>query len=321
MPAAKGAIMQADHLELLRKAVNSILGAPPDDAPLDAQTIAVTHKPDHRCEHVTFQVSPRDWCLAYVLIPKNLARPAPAIYLQHGGDYARGKAEFISENGPTHPLATDLVARGYVVFIPDLLGYGERRAPQSDGPLYDHGYLVHQLSTRLLRGETLLRKTLWDTARGVDYLETRPEVNKKALAFVGKGNGGRLAIWAMAYDSRLRVGMAQGGMSLYSMAAKRNEWTPTEFIVPRLTQVADLNMILTLVAPRPFLISALAGETDNPDAFDIWRRAQPVYERFGAKNKLSLYTHPERANQQADLTAKAARFSAYTWLDSWLKSG
>jgi hypothetical protein len=80
---------------------------------------------------------------AYVLIPKNLKQPAPAMVdlHSHGGMFMFGKekvmdlganhptmTEYHRENYDGRPTATALVRRGYVVITIDALMFGERRA-------------------------------------------------------------------------------------------------------------------------------------------------------------------------------------------------
>jgi len=308
--------MQAHHADTFRASVTSVLGAPPDPAPLQPEVLDTVNESGFRREHIKYQVSPGDWGYAYLLIPDNVKMPAPVVYCHHRHDYLfnLGKAELVGLDGDKHyAIGLDLVKRGYVVFAPDMLGFGERRSPKSDGPTFDLAYSFHQFALRLLRGETLLEKVLWDISRGIDYLETRSEVDKRFLGLMGIGFGGKMAMWAAAVEPRIRVVAALGGIITYREQLKRGEWFQAEFVVPRLMQVADMHHIVGLVAPRPCLISALDGDSHSADAADIYQKALPMYEKQGAANRLTLYRY-----RAGNGLTPSMRYNAYNWLDSWL---
>src|SRR5205823_2352425 len=97
---------------------------------------------DHVREKVLFSTAPAFRVPAYVLIPKPLRRPAPAVVdlHSHGGMFLFGKEKVI-DLGVNHPAMTDyhernydgrptataLVRRGYVVITIDAFLFGERR--------------------------------------------------------------------------------------------------------------------------------------------------------------------------------------------------
>src|SRR5262249_52479923 len=219
--------MQPHQTGTFRASIVSVLGAPPDPCPLEPQVLEVAQCDGYRREHVKYQVNPGDWGFAYLLIPNNLTAGAPTIFVQHRHEnrFKIGKDEVVGIEGePSQAIGLELVKRGYVVFAPDALGFGERRSPKSDGDGYDLAYSFHQLALRLLRGETLLRKVIWDVSRGLDYLETRTEVNLRFMGFMGYGFGGTMALWAAALDTRIRVAVSHDGVETYCQHIKRGDW-------------------------------------------------------------------------------------------------
>ncbi len=309
--------MQAHHSDTLRESVISVLGAPPDPCPLQPEVLDVAAGKGFRREHIKFQVSPGDWSYAYLLIPDNLTSAAPVVYAHHRHEnkFNLGKSEVVGIAGDKdQAIGLELVKLGYIVFAPDAVGFGERRSPDSDGDTYDLAYSFHQLALRLLRGETLLKKVLWDVSRGLDYLETRTEVDSRYMGFMGSGYGATMALWAAAMDPRIRVAVAHGGVVTYRQHIKRGDWFQIEFVVPRLMQVADMHHILSLVAPRAFLLSAADSDPDSADALEIYQKALPIYEKYGAGNRVSLYRYQSNSSFEPTM-----RYNAYSWLDSWLK--
>lgn len=307
--------MQAQHTDAFRESVLSVLGAPPDPTPLAAEIQGTIHLRGLRREKVRYAVSPNEFAYAYLLIPDG-AKNAPVIYVHHrrSENWTVGKSETVGLAGSRdYALALDLAERGYITFAPDALGFEDRRSPDTTGAEYDQAYNFHQLALRLLRGETLLKKVLWDVSRGIDYLETRPEVNKQKIGFIGHGYGGKMALWAAALEPRIKASAAMGETFTYREQLRRGDWFQPEFVVPRLMQVADMHHIVSMIAPRPFLLSVSEGEAQDADAREVYRKALDVYKKHGAANRLSLYTYPEE-----DGLTTAIRHRAYDWLDTWL---
>lgn len=309
--------MQVHHADTFRESVNSVLGAPPDPAPLQPEVLEVVPGAGFRREHIKFQVSPGECSYAYLLIPNDLRTPSPVIYCHHRHEnlFTLGKAEVVGLGGDKdQAIGLELVKRGYVVFAPDAIGFGERRAPNSDGDSFDLAYSFHQLAVRLLRGETLLKKVIWDISRGVDYLETRTEIDSRFIGFVGYGYGAKMALWGAAMEPRIRAAVAHNGVITYREQMRRGEWFQAEFIVPRLMQVAEVHHILSLIAPRPFLLSTTDGDPQGTDAVEIYQKTLPIYEKQGAANRVSIYRY-----KTTEAFAPYIRANAYNWLDSWLK--
>ncbi|HLY25316.1 MAG TPA: dienelactone hydrolase family protein [Aggregatilineales bacterium] len=309
--------MQAHQTGTFRSSIVSVLGAPPDPCPLEPQIIEVAQCEGYRREHVKYQVSPGDWGYAYLLVPNDLTSAVPAVVVlhRHENRFKIGKDEIVGITGdPSHAIGLELVRRGYVVFAPDALGFGERRSAESDGDGYDLAYSFNQLALRLLRGETLLRKAIWDISRGLDYLETRTEVDLRFIGFMGHGFGGAMAMWSAAMDPRIRAAVSHGGVVTYRQQIRRGDWFQVEFVVPRLMQVADMHHILGMIAPRPFLLSMADGDALNTDTAEIYQKALRVYEAQGTENRLSFFRY-----HGSDTFDIHMRNNAYDWLDSWLK--
>jgi len=306
--------MQIQHADAFRTAISAVLGAPPDPAPLEAEVLDVVSADGYRREHIKYQVSPGDWSYAYLLIPDNLQGPVPVVYAHHRHEnkFSVGKSEIVGLAGDNdYAIGLELVQRGFIVFAPDAICFGERRSPKSSGDTFDLAYNFHQLALRLLRGETLLKKVLWDVSRGLDYLTTRSEVDAHAIGFMGCGYGANMALWSAALEPRIRATVAHGSIMSYREQLRRGRWFHAEFVVPRLVQVADVPHILSMIAPRACLLSSVGNDLDSAE---IYQKALPTYQAQGTANRLSIYHYPDSTTFDARM-----RFNAYTWLQSWLK--
>lgn len=305
-----------------RDALRAVLGAPPDRAALNPHVLESVNAGLYRREKVTYQISPNEWGYAYLLIPNNLTAPAPVVFChhRHNRDWRIGKSEIVGLAGkPSEALGLELVERGYIVFAPDAVSFEDRAAPNTDyeNPLDPYMRNFSELAVRLLRGETLLKKVIWDASRGIDYLMTRAEVDPNYVAIIGHGYGARMAMWTMAFDDRLTAGVAHGSIGSMHAALQIGLAIQVEFAVPRLLQIADYDRILSLAAPRPFLLSASKADPDSSDGELVYQKAKRTYQRMGAENRFSLYYYDPEHDEP--LFPAHARHQAYSWLDNWLK--
>jgi dienelactone hydrolase len=304
------------HKDAYHEALKSVLGAPPDPAPLNPEVLEVDTLTTHRREKIRIQTHPGDWCYAYLLIPHHLPQPLPTIicHHRHNRDWSLGKSEVVGLRGdPEEAFGQELVERGYLVFAPDALCFEDRRPNQQAGAENNFRELV----IRLLRGETLLKKVIWDIQRGLDYLQMRPEVDQTRVGFMGHGYGAKMALWSMAFDERLSVAAAHGSLGSMKYALELGHVVQYEFSVPRLLQVADYDRILSLAAPRPFLLSATIQDPDSADVNMVFEKAYMTYARAGVANRLGFY-HYQNATLDEPWMTIQARHRMYDWFDQWL---
>lgn len=45
----------------------------------------------------------------------------------------------------------------------------------------------------------------WAASRAIDYLYTLPEINKDQIGLAGFSRNGKMALWAAAYDERIKA--------------------------------------------------------------------------------------------------------------------
>lgn len=120
--------------------------------------------------------------------------PVPCVILLHGIGGSKGDL-FLP--------GLSLAGRGYATFAIDIAGHGER--PKINGkPPFELG-----LSEMKTAGAT----TVVDLKRAVDFLATRPDIDKNRVAFVGVSLGGILGGVFISHEPRVRAGVlwAAGG--------------------------------------------------------------------------------------------------------------
>ncbi|MCS6861458.1 MAG: alpha/beta hydrolase family protein [Abditibacteriales bacterium] len=324
--------------------------APP---PCDPQPEVVERmdKGDYVREKVYFNTTPDIRVPAYVLIPKNVRFPAPGIVAlhDHGGFYFWGK-EKIVEVEDEHPVLTDfkkryyagnsiasvLARQGYVVVVIDMFYWGERRMlldgdptdwrerPQDIAP-----ERIAAFNQRASQNEPLVGRTIyaagftwsgvmfWDDVRTVDYLLTRPEVDKNRLGCVGLSVGGLRSCHLAALDDRIKAAVVVGWMASFPKQLQRhirNTIGHTK-LVPGLYRYMDYPDVAALAMPAALLV--INGSQDQLFALDgvqdCFDKLAACYKKAGVPDKLRtrLYDTPHEFNA-------AMQAEAWEWLRRWL---
>src|SRR5436309_14545179 len=222
-----------DFKAAARDKVLELLLYRPDKVDPKPEVLERVEREDHVREKVLFSTGPHFRVPAYVLVPRKLKAPAPAVVdlHSHGGMFLFGKEKVIDlgDNHPAmvayqennydgRPTATALVRRGYVVISIDALFFGERRLLLDadlkygwDRSKYGPDDVEH-LNGKCRAKEGTLAKALvlagatwpgvvcWDDRRTVDYLATRPEVDAKRIGCLGISMGGYRSLYLAALD-------------------------------------------------------------------------------------------------------------------------
>jgi dienelactone hydrolase len=264
-----------------------------EPAPVEPQPQLIRHtdRGAYIEEYLTFQTTPDLRVSAFVLIPKNAPLPAPGIVALHSHDgfYLWGREKLIESAADEHPyltafkqqryggkgIAAELARQGYVVITIDMFYWGERRmlldgdpVAYRERPRTMSEEEIAAFNQRASQNEPLLARSLftagvawsglvlWDDIRTLDYLASRPEVDKRRLGCVGLSVGGWRSFLLAALDERIKTAVAVGWMA--SMAAQIREHIihtiGFSFYLNGLYRWFDLPDLAALIAPRAALI-------------------------------------------------------------------
>ncbi len=292
-----------------RPGLMKLLGPFPGRCPLDAVVLETSDCGLYWRETIEYGVEADERIRSFLLLPKQIDRPAPAIFAhhQHNHEFHLGKSEVVGLAGdPDQAYAAELAQRGYVVIAPDALAFEERNWSNPSGQAE-----YYELATRLVQGRTLLAKCLHDVGVGLDYLLTRPEVDPDRIGFIGHSYGGRMAIWAPAIDQRIRASVSNCGCVNYKQSFTHDAGVQMEFCLPGVLQLGDVEDVLKLVAPRPLLLQATADDKWSRGAEAMFAYAEPAFP----KGKLELGYWPGD-----HMFTPEMRENAYRFLDRHLKN-
>ncbi len=295
-----------------RQTLSRRLGRPPARCALRPQILEQVPLQGCQREKVSYQVEAGERVSAYFFLPERpLPRPAVLCIHQHNREYHLGKSEPAGLSGaPEQFYALELAKRGYVTMAPDALGFEERQHPSLRGTDFER-FVAMRLLTE---GSSLQQKMLWDLRQGLTYLAGRPEVDRRRLGCLGHSLGGQETLFLAAVDRRIAVGVSNCGFSSYRAIFDAAILHNLAAYVPGLGESGDLDRVLALVAPRPFLVLAGSGDPLFPLAGvqATVRGAGRAYAR--AKDRLRLEVFP--GGHEFSLPMREA---AYAWFDRWLK--
>jgi dienelactone hydrolase len=247
---------------------------------------------------------------ALLLVPKGLKAPAPAMLCLHPTS-PLGKAQICGLGGnPTRFYAHELAERGYVCLAPDYPSFGDYDYEFSrDDEAYASGTM----------------KGIWNHVRAVDLLESLPEVAPDRIGCIGHSLGGHNALFAAAFDQRLRAVVTSCGFNAFAdyYGGDLSGWSSDRYM-PRIAEKYgkdpqqmpfDFHEVLAAIAPRPLLISAPLDDANFAVAGveQSVASAATVYEFLGSRQKLKVL-YPAGGHDFPD----AIRETTYRWLDEQL---
>ncbi len=162
-----------------------------DKTPLDPQIIEVKETAEWRREKITFNGADGQRAIAYLYLPKNYPRPLQVIHFVPAGDVARGLRSLPAS---MEDRIAPLIKSGRAAFGVVINGYIERLRPP--------GYVRPDPTTVEFREGSL--DWITDERRGLDYLETRNEIDSTRIAFYGPSAGSRIGLILAAVEPRYR---------------------------------------------------------------------------------------------------------------------
>lgn len=317
-----------------RKRMWADFGYQPAKVEFNVETLDRADMGTYVREKILFSTTGQFRVPAYVLIPKNLKRPAPAIVdlHSHGGNFIFGKEKVIDfgegrnhpamvryhgQNYDGRPTSTHLVQRGYVVMTTDAFYFGERRMILDADLKYGWDRAkysqedVDYLRRRCGAKESTLAKSLalagiawpgivaWDDMRTVDYLVGREEVDAKRIGCLGISMGGYRTILLSGLDERIKAASIVGFMSTVNdMVHNKIDTHSWVHFPPGIHGALDLPDVAGMMAPKPLMVQQCRqdGLFTPAGMKHSVKKLTAIYEKARAKEKFHgrFYDVPHR---------------------------
>jgi dienelactone hydrolase len=269
------------------------LGPKPEAIPLEVEVLERTKMDGYVREKIIFNPDPFSSIPAYVLIPDGATRadPRPAVLCAHG--HGAGKDPLVGlTQDYQKQFAVELAKQGFIAIAPDWRCFGERkdrdewvRRPNRDGcnvAYLAYGYFGYQL----------LQLDICDAGRCLDYLESRPDVDRGRLGCMGCSFGGTMTTYISALDLRIKAAVIVCYLSTLTDALSdrgRGNTCGSQFMFG-LRQHGDISDVAGLIAPRPCMIEIGSDDTCfiEADAKEAFGHLEKIYAASGHRDSLEL---------------------------------
>ena len=277
------------HQEELRQQIlNDLSLWPlPERAPLDVHKSEPIDHAWCTIERIHYQVWPGIYAPALVYTPKEFPeKPAPAILCPHG-HWDQGHA-----HGEVQKRCLVFAKLGYVVLSP-------RQNHLEDLPIG----LSHQTHM------------VWTNMRGLDLLQSRPDVDPGRIGVAGASGGGLQTQMIAGLDARVKAATIVGFtcdfreiMFPHSAHCACNHW-------PNPMRYTDHPEISALAMPRPVQHLTMNDWTGH-FRHDNYPSILELYRRHGVPARASCLYWPTGHTYE-----RAKRERTYWWMEKWLRAG
>jgi dienelactone hydrolase len=310
----------------VRQCLWHLLGSLPARPKLPrVEILSRSHRGNYLLETFQFDNGAGATVPGYLMVPSTAVRgrKCPAILYchWHGGEYHNGKEElFHKAHTPVGPGPT-LARHGYVVLAIDAYCFGERSGQGPGGPMETGA--SEELSTskfNLWVGRTLWGMILRDDLMALEYLLSRPEVDRNRVGVTGMSMGATRSWWLMALDERVRTSVAVACLTRYQNLIQHQGLARhgIYYFVPGMLNHFDTEAVVSLIAPRPILF--LTGDKDAGSPIDgvraIGATVRKAYKLYGQANQFESVIYPAVGHQYTrDMWERMMK-----WMDRHLKT-
>ena len=263
--------------------------------PLDVQFKDTIKEASYTRFTIHFTVAKDEILPAYLYLPdpRRKKEKVPAMLVLHGtGDAGK---ELVDGKSPkaNRALAKELAMRGYIVIAPDYPSMGELKDYDFASDRYESGTM----------------KAIFNHMRCIDLLQTLPVVDTERIGVIGHSLGGHNAMFAAAFDPRLKVIVASCGWTLmdhYDIGAEGSKryggrlgpWAQERYMPLLRTKYNldgeqfpfDFDEVIAALAPRPFFSNSPINDS-NFDVEGVRKgiaSASDAYTLFNAEKNLQV---------------------------------
>ena len=292
--------------EQRREELRDMLGLLPWPArtPLNVRITGKIDRGDFTIEKIAFESMPRFYVTGNLYIPKNLKGPAPSvIYVCGHAESPYGAKTQYQRHG------ISFAKNGYVAFMIDPIQIAEIFSPH-------HGVLFEEMYDWYSRGYTPAGVETWNAMRAIDYLETRPEVDKNRIGMTGRSGGAAMSWFTAAVDPRIKVVSPIMGISTYAANLPANtQALHCDCMFPINFYMQDMMHQAALIAPRPLLFGE--GKKDAlfpvPGYMEVKAKIDSLYRGYGRADSFDM-VEVDTAHQDSDFL----RERVIHWFDKYL---
>jgi len=251
---------------------------------------------------------------AFLLLP-NGSGPFAAILVhhQHHGQRHFGKSEVCGLVGdPLQAFGPALTRQGIAVLAPDSICFEDRRRNRTGTEAdeeADSSQHYNEMCYRLLRGDTLMRQVLSDSAQAISILQAHSLIDTGRIGILGHSYGGNTVLFHAALDERIRFACSSGAACSYKYKMEHQIGIEMAEVIPRFAMRYDISDLVTCFAPRPMLLVSATNDVFSQDA----DRIVPMVQ--GACAAMGIAEHIEHKRYEGGHALTQERFDdIVNWL-------
>jgi dienelactone hydrolase len=246
---------QKDRVKVRATVLQCLGNLPPRPDPARVKVVSRQERDGYILERIEFHNGADALVPGLVMIPRGRPGPFPAVIAAHG--HGGSKEILCTDEKNAQCVGPLLVSRGYVVAAIDSYFCGERGGKQGR-----HGGESDLFKVNLWLGRSLWGMMLRDQQCLIDYLQTRPDVQRDRIGVTGMSMGGTTSWWLAAVDERIQAAVGVAGFTRYTelIAHNNQRLHGVYYFVPGILTHFDTEAIYSLVAPRALLM--LSGDQD-----------------------------------------------------------
>ncbi len=274
----------------LRARLGEILGLPAQRCALDAEPRGSWERDGITVERWVYTSEPGSRVPAVLYRPTRPAGQMPAVALTFGHGGSKSDADY-------NYIGQVYAHMGVACLAADPIGEEERNIL---GAMHTRAHDAAEVSERADRaGRLIMGKLVYDTMRGLDFLEARADVDAARLGVAGNLLGGCVATWMAALEPRVVMSIVSGwAYDDVALTSKPCTRLPGE----RMRALCSWVDFMTLAAPRCAL-RIMNGEADvvidKAGDGSAWRGTRQVAEEarrawaaHGASDRVSCWFQP-----------------------------
>jgi hypothetical protein len=210
-------------------------------------------------------------------------------------------------------VAQTLVSYGFIVFVIDNFGQGERfsylneNTPMIEPLTYEHDHAGYQSS---LIGDNIAKYMVYDHIRAIDYLETRSDVDMNRLGITGNSGGGTIASLLMILEKRLKAAAPATFITRRDIYQKTGQAQDREQHWFNLSNIGfDHEDLLLAFAPKPLRL--LVADYDFfplEGTLKSFELAKMGYKLYQQEENLSIAQFPIEHSYPVEMAQNVASF-------------
>lgn len=270
--------------------IKDLLRFQPSASDLSVRVLETTPRRGYHIEKLEFLSEPGIYIPTWVFVPDGKFAPAPAIlYVDEAGK---------EQQGMEFGFLEQLVRKGHCVVAVDVRGVGSTKPAHPDMDPASQWTNLEDAQTAMAYwlweiNESLLGTRVLDVLRSVDYVLSRPDVDRAGARLVGRGQGALWTLFAAALDSRILATVCDRGLLSYRSLTQVDRYVySADAFIPDVLNHFDLPQVAAAIAPRSVALVAPLDPMKNAVDPDLARSAyqwtEAVYKAVAATGRFRV---------------------------------